>query len=203
MVKPREKLRVLAAADIHGRKEVAEQLSRKAEREKVDLVILAGDLNGQTTARGIIAPFKRRNQTVIFVPGNWDTSAEAAMLKSMYQINDINGYYTTYKGVDIVGVGNPDFQLEHNKKTLERLIKNFEKIKDKKTKKILVSHLHPAGTIAEFSGFEGSPEIRMAIEYFHPDIVISAHIHEAEGIDDKIGKTKIFNVGKLGKVFEI
>lgn len=32
---------------------------------------------------------------------------------------------------------------------------------------------------------------------------LSGHIHEAEGLSEKIGKTKVFNVGKKGKVIEI
>jgi Icc-related predicted phosphoesterase len=34
-------------------------------------------------------------------------------------------------------------------------------------------------------------------------LLISAHIHEAEGLEDIIGKTKVIQVGKKGKILEI
>ena len=67
----------------------------------------------------------------------------------------------------------------------------------------MVTHMHAAGTGAEFSGFPGSTSIRKAIELFKPDVFIGAHIHEAEGIEEKIGKTKVVQVGKRGKIIEI
>ncbi|MEK9184593.1 MAG: metallophosphoesterase, partial [Patescibacteria group bacterium] len=82
------------------------------------------------------------------------------------------------------------------------LKKGNEKVKDSK-KKIMVTHMHHHGSKSEFSGFEGSKAVRKAVEDFHPDVLISAHIHEAGGIEEQIGKTKIINVSRKPKVFEI
>jgi len=73
----------------------------------------------------------------------------------------------------------------------------------KPAKRILVSHLHAHGTKAEFSGIAGEKVLRKAVKDFKPDLLISAHIHEAEGIEDRIGKTKVVQVGRRGKVLEI
>jgi len=67
----------------------------------------------------------------------------------------------------------------------------------------MVTHMHPQGSKSEFSGIEGSQSIRRAIEKFKPDLLIHGHIHEGEGIEDRIGKTTIINVGKTGKIIEI
>lgn len=198
-------LKILAAADFQGSSAIAETLAQKAEKENVDLVILAGDLHGaQKISPNIIAPFKKRNQKVIFVPGNWDTTAESKLLTDIYQIKNIDGTYVNYNGIDIVGIGSPDFRLNiDTKNNLEKLIKNFEKIQTKNSKKILVSHIHAKNTLAEFSGIRGSKLLKDIIDYFQPDIFISSHIHEAEGLEQKIGKTKVFQVGKKGKIIEI
>ena len=207
MVKEKQKkksFKILAASDIHGNTAVMESLSVKAEKEGVDLVILAGDIHGTQATKGMIYPFKKRNQKVIFLPGNWDTSVETNLLKETYQLKNIDGCYIHYDGIDIIGIGSPDFQMDLNeKKTLEKLIKSFEKIQNRPSKKIIVSHLHPRGGIAEFSGIPGSRAVRKAIDYFKPDFFISGHIHEAEGLEQKIGKTKLFQVGKKGKIIEI
>ena len=55
----------------------------------------------------------------------------------------------------------------------------------------------------EFSGVPGSVALRKAIKEFQPDIFLSGHIHEAEGLYDIIGKTKVFSIGKKGKIIEI
>ena len=70
-------------------------------------------------------------------------------------------------------------------------------------KKIMVTHIHPFGTKSEFSGFKGSKAVRKAIEKFQPDVAICAHIHEAAGMEDKIGKTRVINVSRKGKIFEV
>ena len=67
----------------------------------------------------------------------------------------------------------------------------------------MVTHIHPFKSIAEFSGFQGSKQILKAIEKFKPDLMLSGHIHEAEGLEENIGKTKVINIGKKGKIIEI
>jgi len=51
--------------------------------------------------------------------------------------------------------------------------------------------------------FPGSKGVRKAIDKFHPDLLLCSHVHEAEGIEEKIGKTHVINVGKKGKIIEI
>jgi Icc-related predicted phosphoesterase len=202
--KKKKSFKILAAADIHGNSSVSESLAKKAEKENVDLVILAGDIHGFDETRGIIAPFKKRNKKVIFVPGNWDTSFQTDSTRDFYKIKNLDGYYTHYEGVDIIGVGTKDFKLKlDDKKTLDKIIKNFEKVQHKPSKKVLVSHLHAEGTLAEFSGIPGEKVLRKAIKYFQPDFFIAGHIHEAEGLEQKIGKTRVIQVGKKGKIIEI
>ncbi len=201
-LKKQNTLKILAAADLHGDTETAQKLAKKAKKEKVDLVILAGDLHGMFEGQDIITPFKKAKQKVVFVPGNWDSKLEVDLLKE-HQAKNIDSYYVTYNGVKIVGIGNQDMKMSLDNSALKRIIKNFEKIKSKTGKKILVSHLHAQGTKAEFSGIQGEKTLRQAIDYFHPDIFISAHIHEAEGLEEKIGKTKVIQVGRKGKIIEI
>ena len=63
--------------------------------------------------------------------------------------------------------------------------------------------MHPRGSKSEFSGWKGSEAVRKAIKKFRPDILINSHIHEAGGIEEEIGKTKVINVSRKAKVFEV
>jgi len=200
---PRKKFRILAASDFHGDSKVTKKLAEIAEKENVDLVILAGDITGVNETDNIIKPFKERNKKVVFVPGNWESSETADFLSKLYGIKNIGEHYVIYNDVGIFGVGSPDWQMNLNEtKTFSKLKSEFEKIKNLE-KKIMVSHLHARGTKSEFSGIPGSRALRRAIEEFQPDLFISGHIHEAEGLQEKIGKTRIINVGKKGKIIEI
>ena len=49
----------------------------------------------------------------------------------------------------------------------------------------------------------GSNAVRDAIKKFQPDIAIFGHVHEAEGLEEKVGKTKLINVGRKGKIIEL
>ena len=199
----KKKTKILAAADFHGSSSIAKKLAEKAEKEKVDLVILAGDITGPVEADNLLKPFIDKKQKVIFVPGNWDTSEVTEFLSKLYGAKNVGEHYVKYGNLGIFGIGSPDWQLTlDEKKTFSKLKKEFEKIKNLE-KKIMVSHIHAAKTKAEFSGFAGSTGIRKAIEKLKPDLFIAAHIHEAEGMEEKIGKTKIINVGRKGTIIEI
>jgi len=198
-----KKFKILAAGDFHGDSKATKKLAEKAEKEKVDLVILTGDIIGLVETENLLKPFTDKGKKVVFVPGNWDSSETANFLSKFYGIKNIGEHYVKYKDIGIFGIGNPDWQMNLNEeKAFDKLKKEFNHIKDLE-KKIMVSHLHAADTKSEFSGVPGSTGLRKAIEKFQPDIFLSGHIHEAEGLQEKIGKTKVMSVGKKGRIIEI
>ena len=195
----KKKLRILAASDIHGSLDLARRLSEKAKKNKVDLVLLAGDIAGFEFDKRIIDTFKTAKQKVVFVPGNWDLTEDIYAMK--HSAKNLHNYYLTYGEVGLTGIGNPNWKFRLDYSDFENIKNNFEKMKSKK--RILVSHLHALGTRAEFSGVSGDKILRRAVEEFKPDLLISAHIHESEGLEDKIGKTKVVQVGRMGKIIEV
>ena len=199
----KKKFKILAAGDFHGDSSITKKLAEKAHKEKVDLVILTGDLTSPLETKNLLKPFIDKGEKVVFVPGNWDSSETINFLSQLYGIKNLSEKYARYDNVGIFGVGSPDWQMElDDKKTFEKLRKDFEKIKDLE-KKIMVSHLHAAGTKSELSGIPGNEALREAIDRFQPDLFLSGHIHELEGVEELIGKTRVVNVGKKGKIFEI
>lgn len=201
------KIRILAAGDIHGDTSQAKKLAEQAEKENIDLVVLCGDLTyAETSTEGIIGPFVRKHKQVILIPGNHETVATADFLAELYGATNLHGYSIKHKDVGLFGCGGANiglFQLGEDE-IFELIKKGYERIKGIK-KKILVTHVHPSGSLMEkFSNiFPGSDGVKKAIETFKPDILLCSHVHEAEGIEEMIGSTKVINVGKRGKIIEI
>ncbi|MCK5025539.1 MAG: metallophosphoesterase family protein [Nanoarchaeota archaeon] len=200
-------MKILAAGDIHGDTGLAEKLAKKAEDEQVDLVILCGDLTFfEQSTDNILGHFAKREQKVLLVPGNHETFATADFMAELYGMKNIHGYSVKYNDIGLFGCGGANigmFQLDEDE-IFETLNKGFEKIRYL-NKKIMVTHVHPTGTKMEkFTNiFPGSKGIRKAIDNFQPDIMLCSHVHEAEGIEEMVGNTKVINVGKFGKIIEL
>ncbi|MEX0932809.1 MAG: metallophosphoesterase [Candidatus Pacearchaeota archaeon] len=198
--------RILAVGDLHGDRRLIDGLAKKAKDENVDLVILAGDLTfAETSTENIVGPFLKAGKEVLIIPGNHESPATTEFLSKKYlDTTHLHGNHFIKGNLGIFGAGGADigvYQIDDSE-ILKLLGKSHDKVKSL-DKKLMVTHIHPAGTNSEFSGFKGSKAVRKAIDKFQPDVAVFAHIHEAAGTEDKIGKTRAINVSRKGKVFEV
>ena len=200
------KTKILAVGDLHGDERLIKKLAEKAEKERVDLVILTGDLTfAETSTKNIIGPFIKAKKQVLLIPGNHESVATVDFLAELYpNTKNIHGYSFIKNNLGIFGAGGADIGIHQIKDSeiFELLERGNENLKGL-DKKIMVTHIHPEGTKSEFSGFKGSKAVRKAIEKFQPDVAIFSHIHEAAGTEDKIGRTRVMNVSRKGKIFEV
>lgn len=200
-------MKILAAGDIHGDSILAEKLAKKAQKEKVDMVVLCGDLTLFDKLNSpIISPFTKRKLKVVLIPGNHETLATTDFLAELYGATNLHGYSIQFDKIGLFGCGFANIGPSKigEKEILDILKKGYQKVKDSKTK-IMVTHTHPdetlMGKLTNF--FPGSKGLKKAVEILKPDILLCSHVHEAEGIEEKIGKTKVINVGREGKILEI
>lgn len=204
----KKQMKILAAGDLHGDTNAAKKLAEKAKKEKVDLVILTGDLTyADLSTENLIGPFTKAKKKVLIVPGNHETLATTNFLAQLYpNVKSLHGYSIKQDNMGIFGCGGANiglFQLKESE--IYKLLKRgFDDIKEKK-KKIMVTHVHPAGSLMSklTQIFPGSEAVKKAIQKFKPDIALCSHVHEAVGIEEKIGKTRVINVGKEGKIIKI
>ncbi len=201
-----KKTKILAVGDIHGDTGLVKRLAEKAKKENVDLVILAGDLTfAEQSTKDLIGPFIKAKKQVLIIPGNHESIATVDFLAEMYpDTKNIHGYSFRKNDLGIFGAGAADIGINQIKDSeiFSLLKKGHENVKDL-DKKIMVTHMHPKGSKAEFSGFGGSAAVRKAVKEFRPDFLITAHIHEAGGMEEEIGNTKVINVSRKEKIFEI
>lgn len=200
-------MKILAAGDIHGDLQLVKRLVEKAEKEKVDLVILCGDLTMQEqSTSNLIGPFLKANKRVALIPGNHETTATADFLAQLYGVKNLHGSYLKYKDIGLFGCGSANiglFQLSENE-IYDALKKGHEGVKNLK-KKVMVTHVHPDGSLIGklTSHFPGSKGVKKAIDRFKPDILLCSHVHEAAGVEENIDGTKVINVGREGKIIEL
>ena len=206
----KRKLRILAAGDLHGDSLTAERLAIKAEKERVNLVLLTGDLtHGDSSSENLIGPFLKRGIEIMFIPGNHDSLATAYFLSKKYGIRNLHGYSIIKDGVGIFGCGGatnvgPCLTITESE-LFEKLKKAHDYLIGRVKKTIMITHMHPQGGLMEkFSEFvPPSTGVRKAIDELKPEVLLCSHVHEAEGIEEVIGNTRVINVGKEGKILEI
>ncbi|MFC1754113.1 metallophosphoesterase [Thermoproteota archaeon] len=203
----KEKLKILAVSDLHGDQRTVKRLAEKAEKENVDLVFICGDFIAHDDEfTNMVGPFLKKNKKVFLLAGNHETPEEVQFIADVYDVKTLHGYSAVYKNVGIFGSGGVDIGMKGipDKEIFSNLKKSFAKVKEL-PKKVMVTHVHPSGTkmqhMTQF--FAPSPAVRKAVDEFQPDILICGHVHEAAGLEEQIGKTKVINVSKNGKIIEI
>ncbi len=198
-------MKILALSDVHGDKHLIKEMAEKAAKNKVDLVLLAGDfVCPDGSVEGLVGPFKAKGIEVGVLPGNHEGMAEVGFLVEKYGAKNLHGYVFKKGDVGIFGCGygNVGIHQISEKDVFNTLKRAHDNLKDVK-KTIMLTHTHPEDSILGLGMFPGSEGIRKAIEEFRPDMHLCGHVHESDGIEEVIGKTRVINVGKHGKIIEL
>ncbi len=202
-------MKILAFGDIHGDSRLAEKLAERAEKENVDLVVICGDITyADNSTENLLGHFAKRNKKVVLIPGNHESLATADFLAYQYNATNLHGYSIQFKDVGLFGCGGatnvgPAPTLTEDEMFM-LLKKGHSGLKDAQ-KTIMVTHIHPAGTLMQKLSRYVPPSqgVRKAIDELKPDILLCSHVHEAKGLEEQIGTTRVINVGKEGKIIEL
>ena len=198
-------MKILALSDVHGDRSFIKRMAEKGAKEKVDLVILAGDLvDHEGSPEGLVGPFKEKGLEVAVMPGNHEGLAEIGFMVDTYGVKNLHGYVWKKGDVGIFGCGYGDIGIHQltEKEFFSTLNQAHESVKNMK-KKIMVTHVQPSDSVLGLGVFPGSTGVRKAIDEFQPDVHICGHVHETHGVEEIIGKTRVINVGKTGRIIEI
>ncbi len=203
-------MNLVVISDIHGDVENLLAYLDKIKELNFDAIICPGDFTDVNTPKGftqddiarlIVSELKTLNIPVLTVPGNVDPKSIIELLEredvSLHTHGKIIGDYGFYGsgGAKTPFETNIEPSEEETKKYLLAAYKDVEKAKYK----IQITHAPPNGTILDMirSGIHvGSDVVRKFIEEHDPILAISAHIHEARGVD-KIKNTVIMNSGRF------
>ncbi len=173
-----------------------------------DYYIAAGDQ--VSWARGLDRCgeiLRTRGDKVYVLPGNHESASQIADMCARYGLNDFHEKHIEVAGWHIAGLGysSPtpfDTPGEYTEPQLAERLDRF-------------SGLHPLALVCHAPPFDtaldqvrpglhaGSRAVREFIERQQPEYFFCGHIHEAEGVEVGIGKTRARNVGKVGWVWEL
>ena len=201
-------MKFLAFSDHHADPRLQAQMYDTVKAQGIDLVFIPGDFCPQFSDQipaNLVGPFLGLKSKVYVLHGNHETEASARFVEQKYHLNQFTGF--VHDDVGFFGAGGADIGPfpTNDDDIFEALQEGHEKVKHAK-KKVMITHVHPQGSISEKMcpvPETGSAAVRRAIDEFQPDLVICGHIHEAGGIEEHIGKTKVVNVACRGKVFDI
>lgn len=197
-------LRLLIFSDIHNDWKTLERLLAV----EADYYIAAGDQ--VTWAKG----FERcgeilqtRGDKVYVLPGNHESAEQIGSMCARFGLHDFHERHIQVGKWQVAGLGysNPtpfNTPGEYSETQLRDRLGRFADL----TPLVLVCHTPPYGTPLDQirTGLHaGSHSVREFIEQQQPAYFYCGHIHEAEGIEIEMGKTRARNVGKKGHLLEL
>jgi Icc-related predicted phosphoesterase len=197
-------MKIQVFSDIHND---LRALERNASVE-ADLYFAAGDL--VSWARGLPAcgeVLKPLGKKLYVIPGNHESAADIAAFCNEFGFENFHEGAFERDGIQFAGLGysNPtpfNTPGEYSEDDIEARLAKFEGLNPF----VLVCHAPPLETaLDKTSGGVhcGSRAVRTFIDTHQPAWFFCGHIHEAAGVEIKMGKTRARNVGPKGFSFEI
>ena len=196
-------MKLLVFSDIHGDTAALERLM---ERE-ADHYIAAGDLT--SWGRGLDRCgeiLRRRGHRVWVLPGNHESEQQIAEFCARFGLREFHGRTFEEDGWRVAGLGysNPTpFHTpgEYSEDELARRLEPFAGLDPL----ILICHAPPLDTPLDRIGkgkHAGSRSVREFIERRQPAWFVCGHIHEAEGVQTTLGRTRAVNAGRPGYLID-
>ncbi|MGH9660274.1 MAG: metallophosphoesterase family protein [Bryobacteraceae bacterium] len=196
-------MKALIFSDIHSDHRALEALVAR----DADFYFAAGDL--VSWARGLDRCgeiLKARADKVRVLPGNHESADQIASFCAQYGFHDFHGRTETLGGFHFAGLGYSSptpFNTpgEYTDDEIARRLEAFAGLKPL----VLVCHAPPLGTPLDRvreGVHAGSRAVRDFIEKRQPRYFFCGHIHEAEGVETRMGETFAVNAGKRGYLLE-
>ncbi len=188
-------MRVLSFSDLHNDVERFMLLMES----NADLYIGAGDLVSGN--RDLLNTMLREvgNKPFLMVPGNNELPS---WIPAHY---NLHGKMVEMEGIRFGGLGgSPITPFETIFEWEEDYA--FKVLEEMGYVDVLVSHTPPWGSklsLTRMGKDIGSEAVRWYVDEFRPRVVIAGHVHERAGMEDRMGRTLMFNPGRIGAILSI
>jgi Icc-related predicted phosphoesterase len=197
-------VKLLLFSDIHNDWKTLERILSV----EADCYIAAGDQ--VSWSRGLDRCgeiLKTRGDRVWVLPGNHETDSQIAEMCARAGLNALHGRTFQADSWTIAGLGysSPtpfDTPGEYSEVEIARRLETFAGIE----RLVLVCHAPPRETALDQvrpGVHAGSTAVREFIEKQQPDYFFCGHIHEAEGVEIRMGRTRARNLGKKAFLLDL
>lgn len=169
-------MRILAAADFHGKEHRYDAFLTGARTEAPDIVVLAGDVN---SSQSLFSLLDSLDTSSLVIHGNMDSIAIGERVNSVGDAIFLHNRVTDYGGLSFIGVGGGSPQPEE----VTPVEGGEARPVDEMSCDILVSHVPPKGVkdAAMLGRHIGSDWVRSYVVEQQPRAVICGHVHEDRG----------------------
>jgi hypothetical protein len=197
-------MKLLVFSDIHSDFRALEKLIDT----EADYYFAAGDMVSWTRGLDKVGPIlARRAGRVYVLPGNHESPADITAFCARYGLEDFHGKHIRIGKWNVAGLGcsSPtpfNTPGEYSEAEFREKLAAFAGL----SPLILICHAPPKGTGLDCAGPRlhfGSAAIGEFIERESPAWFFCGHIHEAEGVEEKLGATTGINAGKRGYLLEL
>ena len=197
-------MKLLIFSDIHNDWKALERLLRV----EADYYLAAGDQvtwsRGMDRCGEILAT---RGDKVYVLPGNHESAGDVAAMCARHGLHNFHERHLEIGRWHVAGLGYSSptpFNTpgEYSEPQLAERLQRFAELDPL----VLVCHAPPYGTALDQvrPGLHaGSRSVLDFIQNHQPAYFFCGHIHEAEGVEIRIGKTRAWNVGKPGHLLEL
>ena len=197
-------MKLLIFSDIHNDWKTLEHLLSV----EADFYIAAGDQ--VTWERGLDRCgeiLQSRADRMYVLPGNHESASDIATMCARHGLHDFHERHFQTGSWHVAGLGysNPtpfNTPGEYSEPQMAQRLQRFAEL----SPLVLICHCPPLQTPLDRirSGLHaGSRAVRDFIDRHQPEWFFCGHIHEAEGVEVKLGKTRARNVGKRGYLLEL
>ncbi|MGA1997377.1 MAG: metallophosphoesterase [Bryobacteraceae bacterium] len=197
-------MKLLIFSDIHNDWKTLERLLAV----EADLYVSAGDQG--TWAKGLERAgevLSGRGDKVYVLPGNHESAEQVAAMCARYGLHDFHQRHLQLGRWHVAGLGYSSptpFNTpgEYSEPQMAARLERFREF----SPLVLICHAPPYGTALDRvrPGLHaGSRAIAEFIETVQPEYFFCGHIHEAEGVEIRMGSTIARNVGKTGYLLEL
>jgi uncharacterized protein len=197
-------MKLLIFSDVHGDVKALERLVATP----ADAYFVAGDL--ATFSRGLdkMGPVLQKGDGPVYVmPGNHESEAEIAAFCKQYAFEFFHDRVIEMDGRYIAGLGYSNITPfntpgEYREPEFAERLAPWAALKPL----VLICHCPPFNTPLDRAApgkHFGSPTIAEFIDMNQPEWFFCGHIHEAEGVSVRLGKTQAMNVGKRGYLLDL
>ena len=197
-------MKLLVFSDIHNDRKALDKLMAI----DADMYVCAGDLvSWRRELIRMAELLKPRASKMYMLPGNHESESDIAGVCDRFGFQNLHGKSIQAAGVHIAGLGysNPtpfNTPGEYSETQIAERLTPFATVKPL----ILICHCPPKDT--DLDGLKpgahfGSTAIREFIDAYEPARFFCGHIHECEGREAMVGRTRGANVGKRGYLLDL